>query len=541
MPGTIMIPLFLAQATNALSATNAALVTNVASATNAAPVTPEDVISHGVRATNTFLIYVAFAVGIYLLLLFLGRAIKRRLGVPLGWFYHMFCVAMGLFMPSLLPWFKDYDGVDQHIEASVVLTGAFVAISFVRHFLFERRTRTDSATMPKFISQLVSLVIVLAAGAIILRFIYHQDVSALLAGAGVAGLVLGLALQDTLGNLFSGLAIYFGGQFKSGDWLLIEGHHAQIVEVNWRSTRLRTVEDVYLDIPNKKITEGLVVNYDYPTSLHGLSLDIGLDYDAAPARVKSVLIESALACPFVLRDPPPEVYLKEFANFAVTYELTFWLSDHKIYKKAYSEIRTNLWYALRRHGISIPYPIQAEYSFEPPKSTLHDPDTAREALKKVIFYHCLTPEQIEHMARGAKVVTFGGGENIICQGADAGPMYILISGQAEVFVNVSGADTSVAKIGGGDCIGEISMLTGEARTATVRALKECLAVELAKETVSPIITSSPELLETLSDLLAKRRLQNEGLLAGASAAKASARQEDYRAGFLQKLKSFFEI
>lgn len=529
-----MIPLLLAQATNALSGTN--------TTPDTAPVTVEEVISQGVKSTNEFLIYVGLAVAVYLVMLFFGRVIKKRLGVPLGWFYHIFSVAMGLFVPSMLPQFQNYNAADPHIDAAVVLTGAFVAISFVRYYLFEAQARRDSATMPKFVSQLVSIVIVLAAGGIILGFIYNQNVGSLLAGAGVAGIVLGLAAQDTLGNMFSGFAIYFGGQFKAGDWLLIEGHHAQIVEVNWRSTRLRTNDDVYLDIPNSNITKQTLVNYNYPTSTHRLSLEIGLDYEAPPALVKRVLAEAALACPHVLREPAPNAHLKEFANFAVTYELRFWLNDHRYYSDTYSEIRTNLWYALRRNRISIPYPIQAEYRFEPATHWHHEDNATAQALKKVIFYPCLTPAQFEKILSGAQIVTFGGGENIICQGAEAGPMYILISGRAEVFVNANGTNASVAKIGVGDCIGEISMLTGEARTATVRALEDCHAVELGKATLAPLLAESPELLESLSDLLAKRRLQNEGLLAEASgASKASDRQKDYRAGFLHKLKSFFEI
>jgi small-conductance mechanosensitive channel/CRP-like cAMP-binding protein len=497
-------------------------------------------LSHVIRDTNEWLLYMAAAVTIYLILLFIGRILKRRLGVPLGWFYQMFCFAMAMFVPSLLPQFTVEDSADPHIRAAALLTATFVVISFVRHFIFDSsRRRSDSASLPKFVSQVVSIIIFLAAMAIILQGIYGLEVPGLLAGAGVAGIVLGLALQDTLGNLFSGFAIYFGGQFKAGDWLLIEGHHAQIIEVNWRSTRLRTIDDIYLDIPNSNITKQTVINYDYPSKLHAMLLDIGLEYDAPPAKVKDVLIEAALSCTNVLRDPRPNVYLKEFGDWAITYELRFWIDDHSLQKDVYSEIRTNLWYALRRHDISIPYPIQGEYhqEFRKPAET---GEAVREALKKAVFYPCLTPPQFEGILQAAKCVTFGSGENIIAQGDAAGPMYILINGQADVLVESDGASTCVARIGCGDCIGEVSVLTGDPRSATVRAAVDCQAVEVSKATLAPVVAASPEFLEALSDLLARRRLQNEGRLAEASGAR-SERQKDYSAGFLQKLKSFFEI
>ena len=496
-------------------------------------------LSHLIRDTNQWLLYMGSALTVYLVLLWLGRTLKRRLGVPLGWFYQMFCFAMALFVPSLLPQFTVEDSADPHIRAAALLTATFVVISFVRHFIFDSRKRADSASLPKFISQVVSIVIFLVAVGIIVRFIYGQDVPGLLAGAGVVGLVLGLALQDTLGNLFSGFAIYFGGQFKADDWLLIDGHHAQIVEINWRSTRLRTIDDIYLDIPNSNITKQTVINYDYPSKLHAMLLEIGLEYDVPPAKVKQVLVDTALSCQHVLREPAPNVYLKEFGNWAITYELRFWINDHTHYKDTYSEIRTNLWYALRRHDIGIPYPIQGEYTqeFRKPAET---GDSVREALKKAVFYPCLTAPQFEDILQAAKCITFGAGENIIAQGDAAGPMYILISGDADVLVEADGLTTCVARIGCGDCIGEVSVLTGDARSATVRAVTDCQAVEVSKATLAPVAASSPDFLEALSDLLAQRRLQNEGRLAEASGAR-SARQKDYSAGFLQKLKSFFEI
>jgi small-conductance mechanosensitive channel/CRP-like cAMP-binding protein len=495
-------------------------------------------VSSLIRLTDDGLLYIGVALGVYLALLWIGRVLKRRLGIPLGWLYHLFCFAMALFVPSTLPQFDFHEG-EKHIDAAALLTATFVVISVIRHLIFDSRRTTENASLPKFISQVVSIVIFLAAVGIVVRFIYGQDVPGLLAGAGVAGLVLGLALQDTLGNLFSGFAIYFGGQFKAGDWLLIEDHHAQIVEVNWRSTRLRTIDDIYLDIPNSNITKQTVINYDYPSKLHAMLLEIGVEYDAPPAKVKDVLIEAALSCPHVLREPRPNVYLKEFGDWAITYELRFWINDHRLHKDAYSEIRTNLWYALKRHDITIPYPIQGEYSQEfrkPPETG----DAVREALKQAVFYPCLTEAQFEGILNTAKCVTFGGGENIITQGDAAGPMYILISGQADVLVTSEGHTTCVARIGCGDCIGEVSVLTGEPRSATVRAVGDCQAVEVSKATLTPVAATSPDFLEALSVLLAQRRLQNEGRLAEASGAR-SERQTDYSAGFLQKLKSFFEL
>jgi small-conductance mechanosensitive channel/CRP-like cAMP-binding protein len=491
-----------------------------------------------IKQTNEWLLYSAAAVVVYVLLLGLGRVLKRRLGLPLGWLYQMFCLVMALYLPVMLPQIR-WGETENHFHAAALLTASLMGIAILRHIILRSLNRDHSNSLPKFVSQVVSIVIFLAALAVVFRGIYKQDLTGLLAGAGVVGLVLGLALQDTLGNVFSGFAIYFGGQFKAGDWLLIESHHAQIVEVNWRSTRLRTIDDIYLDIPNSTITKQTVINYDYPSNLHAMLLEIGLEYDAPPSKVKDVLTSTALSCQYVRREPAPNVYLKEFGDWAITYELRFWIDDHSRYKDAYDEIRTALWYALRRHNISIPYPIQGEYSqeFRPPEDTRN---AVREALKQAVFYPCLTAAQVEDILAAAQCVTFGVGENIITQGAPAGPMFILLGGRADVLVEAGGQTTPVARIGPGDCIGEVSVLTGDPRSATVRALTDCPAVEIRKAILAPIAASSPDFLDSLSDLLAERRMQNEGRLAEVSGAHTD-RAMDYRAGFLQKLRSFFEI
>ena len=118
-------------------------------------------------------------------------------------------------------------------------------------------------------------------------------------------------------------------------------------------------------------------------------------------------------------------------------------------------------------------------------------------------------------------------------------MYVLVSGRAEVFIETNGIRTSVAVLEEDACIGENSVLTGEKRSATILALEDCLAVEVEKATLAPIISSSPELLESLSDLLAQRRMKNEGLVAAAGNNQAT--KSDYKAGFLGKLRAFFEV
>ena len=506
----------------------------------AAPNGTEGLIETGLRLTQAVALYFGCAVALYLILLIGGRFLKRRFRIPLNWVYQLFCILAALYLPTLFT-FIEFPG-EQHIGAALMISGAFFLVGLVRHYFFDRVLRRGAgAQVPKFLGEFVSIAIIVGAVLAVLQFVYGQEIPGLLAGAGIIGIVLGLALQDTLGNIFSGFAIYFGGQFKAGDWLLVEGQHAQIVEINWRSTRLRTTDDICLDIPNSGITKQTVINYNYPTNIHGIRLDIGLEYDAPPSLVKKVLVEAALDCPLVLRKPVPSVFLTEFADWSITYQLRFWLDDHQNYNPANSHIRTNLWYSLRRHNISIPFPIQHELSLERPLPHVEDRNLIRDSIKKTVFAPALSAVQLDEIVGNAKIVRFGEGESIIRQDADAGPMYVIVSGRAEVWLESNGHRTSVAVLGPDACIGENSVLTGEKRTATILALEDCLAVEVDKEILAPIIGASPELLESLSELLAQRRMKNEGLVAEAAGSANQATKSNYKAGFLGKIRLFFEV
>src|SRR2546423_15419650 len=119
-------------------------------------------------------------------------------------------------------------------------------------------------------------------------------------------------MQDLLGNIIAGVALHVGKPFKPGDWLMFDNHHAEVIEVNWRPTRLRTNADVCLDIPNSHIVRSTIINLSYPTKVHAMRFTVGVDYSVPPNRVKDIIVRAASESLGVLPDPPPKVFLKDF-------------------------------------------------------------------------------------------------------------------------------------------------------------------------------------------------------------------------------------
>jgi small-conductance mechanosensitive channel len=174
----------------------------------------------------------------------------------------------------------------------------------------------------------------------------------------VVGYIVGNATQDTLGNLISGLALNTERPFQIGDWVTVGSHTGVVVDTTWRATRLRTKADDYIVIPNSSIAREPIVNFSRPTRNHGCYQAIGVSYDTPPNKVRQVVLNVLAECPEVCAEPAPSVFLTGYGDFSVNFTIKFFIADFPRQDPIQSGIMDRLWYAFRREGISIPYPIQ---------------------------------------------------------------------------------------------------------------------------------------------------------------------------------------
>jgi CRP-like cAMP-binding protein len=397
--------------------------------------------------------------------------------------------------------------------------------------------------VPELLTQVVSLIVLTVAVFLVLEFFYGQTIKGLLIAPGIAAVVLGLAMQDLLGNIIAGVALQLGKSFYHGEWLLIENRYAEVIEINWRSTRLRTNDDISIEIPNREIARQTIVNLNRPHRPAAMRIPICLDYAAPPTRVKDVLLHATLNARGVSSAPPPKVFLKDFGESGVDYEIKFWLDNYGAYNDVCDGIRTNIWYALQRHGIRIPYPTRTVMLERTARDKQAEVQTAaRLILRQQPLFQGLTDEQLDALLPRGQVVHFGKGEKLIRQGEKGDSMFILVDGEARVVVERNGSAKEVARLASGDCFGEMSLLTGEQRSATVVANTDCVVVEIGKVVLSCSLRDHPELLSKLSELLARRQVETEGILATQTQHReAEARQTQYAASILDRLRSFFEL
>ena len=496
-------------------------------------------------------VFIVAAPCIYLFMVAIGRWLKRHSRVQLSICYKLFGAALGVYIPlRALGWTapgRPYEPeLSRDLLAICFLLGVIFVLSLLKRYLWEFYFgEKRGMQIPKFLREIFSALFFIAALLAVASRIYGVQPSVVQLSSTVVVGIIGWAMQDLLGNVISGVALQVGKPFKAGDWLIIETQHAEVIEVNWRSTRLRTNDDHYLDIPNTSIVRSTIVNLSYPSHLHAMRMRVGVDSDAPPNRVKEILYQAAVASKGVIPAPPPKVFLVEFADSAVTYEVKFWIEHHAAYNEINDALRTSVWYALRRAHITIPSPIRTVQIERKRDTSFHMPEEARAVIRNKPFFKCLTDEQIEKIVGKAAVSLFGQGERIVEQGAEGTSMFVMLTGEAGVYVRhpgQQGEPSLVATCRQGEYFGEMSLLTGAARSATVMAIQDCEVLEIAKAQIAGILQENSALLTNLSEMLARRRMENEK--AGASLAEAPGpigTQEDYTRGFLQIVARFFDL
>jgi small-conductance mechanosensitive channel len=484
-------------------------------------------------------------IGTFFVALMFGRLMKRGAGVQLGLLYQLFCLTLA-FYAALAVYGVQADWRNHVGAAAILLSTALVVALFNRYvwdWYFEKRKQTP---IPHFLREVFGGLIFLIALLFVLSAGYHAEaqLKGLLAGSGVVAIIIGFAGQNFFAGIIAGMSLQINRPYRVGDWLKIGDTYGEVREINWRSTRLRTNDAITLDIPNNEMVQHSIVNLSYPSRAHYMRLHIPAEYGAPPNRVKDALMRATIQAPGVEKDPPPQIFVSEYGDSAIIYQIKFTMTTHAGYYEARDAIYTNAWYEFRRHKITIPYPQRTLHlERKPGRTTDEGHDEAREILRGEPVFECLSNAQVDDLVKRARLNHFGRGERVIEEGAEGDSMFILLRGTASVSVAKNGASLQVATLNEGDCFGEMSLLTGEKRSATVRADGDCYVMEIGKPIMADVIRESPDCLEKLSELLARRKMETEGIIkdAATSSAAHAAKQREYTANFLNRLKTFFAL
>ncbi len=494
--------------------------------------------------TERALLTVGVFLGTYFVSLTIGRLLKRRAGVRLGILFQLFALTLAFYAGMRAFGVKTTWG--GHVGAAVVLLSTALVVALVDRYVWDYYYETRrKIIIPRLLREFAAAIVFLIALLLVLSVGYgaQTELKGILAGSGVIAIILGFSMQNLLSTVVAGAELQIGRPYRLGDWLQVGEHIGKVTEINWADTRLKTNDAISIEIPNNKIVEGTIINFSFPTPLHAMRLQVGAEYSVQPNRVKDAIRRAAANAPGMLLDPPPKVFLKDFGESSITYELKFWMNGHETYNDLCDAIRTNIWYEFRRQKIMIPFPIRTLQVDRRDKTTSKQTEAARAVLRQQALFTCLSDEQVEGLLKGSDIQKFGRGEVIIEEGTEGDSMFILTRGSALVSVDKEGTPIRVGALRVGDCFGEMSLLTGAKRTATVRAEKDCEVLEVGKAIMGDLLRATPACLDQLSSLLAQRKMETEGIVKEAAQVPSEQAQKkrDYTASFIKRLKSFFEL
>jgi small-conductance mechanosensitive channel/CRP-like cAMP-binding protein len=483
-------------------------------------------------------LFLLAAILFYLAGLLIGRVLKRRFKVGLGWTYQIFIVAAAALFASDL---FHFDFPDQHLVGMTALFFAAFPLNALlyRYFWPIFGYPGEQARVPPFLPQITTLLLIATAFFTSLSTFYGVALPGLLAGSGLIAFVLGLALQDTLGNIFAGLGLQAGKSFRVGDWLIVDGKHVEVIEVNWRSTRLRNNDAASLDIPNNQLAKATIVNLYNPTPVHAARASVCVEYGIPPNHVKDALVQAALAARGVLSSPAPSAFLMNFDDSGIRYELKYWINNARQFPEISDIVRTNIWYELDRRAIPFSYPTRVVEMRT--KRETEPTDQVAVLLQAQPLFADMESDQIVALARSGRHLRYGKGEKIIGQGDPGESMYVLSSGIAQVTVERDGRTSDLGELVSGECFGEISLLTGQPRTASVSAKTDCDIVEIDKSAMRDLLKQYPRLADHLSETLSKRQSLLETELANWKDAPQTAPISQTKESFLARMRQLFGL
>src|SRR5213596_2781159 len=476
-------------------------------------------------------------IGTFFGALTVGRFLKRRAGVRLGLLFRLFCLVVAFY--AAIAVYGVHASWRNHVGAAAILLSTALVVALINRYIwdfyFEKKRQTP---IPHFLREVVGGIIFLIVLLFVLSYGYHAEaqLKGLLAGSGVVAIIVGFAGQNLFAGIIGGISIQINKPYKVGDWLQVGERFAEVMEINWRSTRLRTNDDIYLDIPNNEMVSHEIVNLHYPTEVHAMRIRVGVEYKDPPNLVKDALFRAASTADGVLAQPKVKVFLVDFADFAVIYEIKYYMGNHSRINETNDAVRTNVWYELKRQGITIPFPIRTLHlERKAARPVQEDQAEALSILRGEPLFECLSEDQLNQMVNQARLRLFGRGERVIEEGAAGESMFVMLRGAAKVLVSKNGSKIQVATLGAGDCFGEMSLLTGEPRSATVRADGDCYVMEIGKPVMAKVLSGAPSCMEQLSQLLAQRKMETEGILKEATSTDEHALTErQYTANFLHR-------
>ncbi|MGI9304137.1 MAG: mechanosensitive ion channel domain-containing protein [Gammaproteobacteria bacterium] len=450
----------------------------------------------------------ALALGFPLLIIVLGEIIHRleHRGQPLA---APLRIIRNLVLPvfAVLLFFTKIVGVTADtgllpiVHTLLWILAIHASLSVLNILLFTHaEADTWRARVPQLFLDLSRFFLVLFGAALVLSSVWGADLRGLLTALGVGSIVIGLALQDTLGNLMSGIALLFEKPFQVGDWLKVGDKIGRVTEMNWRAVRLQTRDGDMLVVPNLTLGKENILNYSRPDRRHIERVTVGFSYDDQPNKCKRVLSEVAQSTPGVLSDPPPVARAMSYDDSSIAYEVLLFMADYADMPVIRERFVARIWYAARRNGMTIPFPIRTLYRGEKASVRLDD------VLDSMPSYIPLDEDVMKQIDKGKLLQRFGAGELVIDRETVPDDLYVILSGEAVMTaIDNSGAEREITRLTEGDFFGAATFASESVAATSVKALDDLEVLVIDPDMLGHMLRRTPKLAREIDQVQETRR------------------------------------
>jgi len=462
---------------------------------------------------NTVIQGLAVILGLPLITIVLGELTERckRSKNPLA---KVFSAVRNLLLPPLVVWFilRQFFGVPETAIAMRVigslywLVSIYILLLLLNTFLeFNRKYRYID--IPNLLFQFLRALVVIGILAYVLGEVWQVDLTKIVGALGIGSVAIAISLQNTLSNLVSGFLLIVENPFKVGDWIKVGEMEGEVLEINWRAVRIKTLDRDVVIIPNGNLGQENICNYTLFDNLHAVRLRIPFSYEDRPDLINQTLQQVALTVDGIETKPFPEVVPKVFNNTHIEYEVVFFITHYSQLERIEDEFWNRTYYAIRRAGFRIPFADKLEYKLDfIPPNTDNSSDNITRVLRSLTLFNCLDSATIEHLAQHTKVEIFGAGEQIVRVGQSDRAFYILLSGQVILLKeNGQAPNQEITRLSEGDFLGETVFLANSSSTISAIVINTVTAIAIAPEAINYAVGQFPQFAIEISQFIDERK------------------------------------
>ncbi|MBJ48255.1 MAG: hypothetical protein CMG59_03660 [Candidatus Marinimicrobia bacterium] len=435
------------------------------------------------------------------------------------------------------------------IEDSSSITSTLILLSFTWFFnrflsLFfwgQRFVDKTGEKAPKLLQNFISLIIYLLVLAFIVGYIFQKPVTSILVSTGLFATVIGFAMKDFIADVINGISLSIERPYNIGDWIEIENgkYLGKVIDITWRTTRLLSRNDSMIVVPNNRCGNMIIHNFSKPGEVYSSNYWISINSTLPPNLVQRQLLHGMQTVKNIVKDPAPRAYLADATSEPFKYNIRVWWKSYEFSYFGRDHLFKSVTESLAKVGIS-----QTSLQWQVSKRGQLDQIqlknvTYYDQVQKVDIFQNFSETDINLLISNSLIRTFDPNESIVNEKEDGDSLFLIISGNARVSIQKDGSEIKLGLLSPGDTFGEFSLLTGDKRSATVKAINHLECMEIPREALKSIIEKDPNLIDELSSTMARRQESNKNISEKNKKLSPKEIFDYYKSEFDKKIKKFF--